>query len=281
MADSGPLVQMPSVELRLFASWRGNSLPLQPWRTHGYSLQCLCFLMIFKLEIEKSLVSDGNWLNERERGGISFRGGTMIHVAKEEMYNFLPNAASTWELTIRRVPIDGLAEFSQVDLTGRRNVDLSSYFATMISGMEHMKPPESIQTALYAHGDEVEALHSQFLMSQYPELTNADRAGVVDRDSEQKIHDFVTIKIERSDSLLADCTKEHYFHIKKCNQLRQKEVKIRTLKNHEEKETQRRRRKVEDPLLKDDKLEPYQIQAYSNCRRTLKRRKRISTQLLE
>ncbi|GJV57621.1 hypothetical protein Tco_1458626 [Tanacetum coccineum] len=114
---------------------------------------------------------------------------------------------------------------------------------------------ESIQTALYAHGDEVEALHSQFLMSQYPELTNADRAGVVDRDSEQKIHDFVTIKIERSDSLLADCTKEHYFHIKKCNQLRQKEVKIRTLENHEEKETQRRRRKIEDPLLKDDKLE--------------------------
>ncbi|GJR79261.1 hypothetical protein Tco_0150046 [Tanacetum coccineum] len=126
--------------------------------------------------------------------------GTMIHVAKEEMYNFLPNAASTWELTIRRVPIDGLAEFSQVDLTGRRNVDLSSYFATMISGMEHMKPPESIQTALYAHGDEVEALHSQFLMSQYPELTNADRAGVVDRDSEQKIHDFVTVE----DPLLKD-----------------------------------------------------------------------------
>ncbi|GJX39117.1 hypothetical protein Tco_0252420 [Tanacetum coccineum] len=128
---------------------------------------CLCFLMIFKLEIEKSLISDGNWLNERERGGISFRGGTMIHVAKEEMYNFLLNAASTWELTIRRVLIDGLAEFSQVDLTGRRNVDLSSYFATMISGMEHMKPP-----------------------------------------------------------------------------LRQKEVKIRTLENHEEKETQRRRQKV-------------------------------------
>ncbi|GJS53806.1 hypothetical protein Tco_0627168 [Tanacetum coccineum] len=192
---------------------------------------CLCFLMIFKLEIEKSLISDGNWLNERERGGISFRGGTMIHVAKEEMYNFLPNAASTWELTIRRVPIDGLAEFSQDDLTGHRNIDLSSYFVTMISGMEHMKPPESIQTALYAHGDEVEALHSQFLMSQYPELTNADRAGAMDQDSEQKIHDFVT---------------------------------------------------VEDPLLKDDKLEgPYQIQAYSNCRRTLKRRKRISTQLLE
>ncbi|GJZ19507.1 hypothetical protein Tco_0556097, partial [Tanacetum coccineum] len=32
---------------------------------------------------------------------------------------------------------------------------------------------ESIQTALYAHGDEVEALHSQFLMSQYPELNSS------------------------------------------------------------------------------------------------------------
>ncbi|GJZ27428.1 hypothetical protein Tco_0571681, partial [Tanacetum coccineum] len=44
--------------------------------------------------------------------------------------------------------------------------------------------------------------------------------------------------------------------------LRQKEVKIRTLENYEEKETQRRRRRVEYSLLTDDKLED--IQAISD-----------------
>ncbi|GJU68168.1 hypothetical protein Tco_1254427 [Tanacetum coccineum] len=171
---------------------------------------CLCFLMIFKLEIEKSLISDGNWLNERERGGISFRGGTMIHVAKEEMYNFLPNAASTWELTIRRVPIDGLAEFSQVDLTGSGMLIYLSYFATMDSGMKHE--------------GRYKGLHSML---------------------EEEHYAINNIGLPVS-----------------ALELRQKEVKIRTLENHEEKETQRRRRKVEDPLLKDDKLKD--IQAISD-----------------
>ncbi|GJX20911.1 hypothetical protein Tco_0223588 [Tanacetum coccineum] len=31
-------------------------------------------------------------------GTLCLWGGTMIHAAKEELYNFLPNAASTWEI---------------------------------------------------------------------------------------------------------------------------------------------------------------------------------------